>query len=98
MKDVLMRTKTGQLAIKADDFDLVVGKDASAIFDGIEPELIEFKLFEGAELNLSIYRSYRSKRKAGAIGPDPAGNLEVDSNDAGQKITPESESVNKGRK
>ncbi|MPN13657.1 hypothetical protein SDC9_160980 [bioreactor metagenome] len=54
---------------------------------------------------MSVYRSYRSeKKRAGAIGPDPAlGNIEadtadVDSQDALPKVTPTGESVNSAEK
>lgn len=102
MKDVFTRNQNGQLAIKAADFELTVGKEVSEVFDGIRSDLIDFNLFDGSELSLSVYKTYRSeKKRAGSIGPVPAQEItDVDSVDV-EKVTPEGESVNsekKGRK
>jgi hypothetical protein len=105
MQDVLERNKDGRLVISAPDFELKISKEASVVFDGIRPDLIDFNLLNGTDLSMSVYRSYRSeKKRAGAIGPDPAlGNIEadtadVDSQDALPKVTPTGESVNSAEK
>lgn len=105
MQDVLERNKDGRLVVNTPDFELKISKEASVVFDGIRPDLIDFNLFNGNELSMSVYRSFRSERKrAGAIGPDPAlSNIEadtadVDSPDALPKVTPTGESVNSAEK
>ncbi|NCC66505.1 MAG: hypothetical protein EOM15_17870 [Spirochaetia bacterium] len=105
MQDVLERDVEGRLVVCTPDFELKIGRDVSALFDGIRADLIDFNLLNGAELSMSVYRSYRSeKKRAGAIGPDPAlskaeaNSMDVDSFDATTKVTSASESVNSADK
>lgn len=95
MQDVLERDGEGRLVVNAPDFELRICREASGVFDGIEPGLIEFNLLNGAELSLSVYRSYRSERKrAGAVTAGPAQDTETGSVDGIQKVTPQDEIVN----
>ena len=73
MQDVLERNKEGRLVVNTPDFELKISKEASEVFDGIRPNLIDFNLFNGNELSMSVYRSYRSeKKRAGSCPIAPA--------------------------